>query len=118
AAQPATPAPTAGPRPAEALIRELHDSLSDEQKRAVVYPWDHGAGAGRLATRLRFFNTAFGRQVSQVYTRPQQELVRRIVRAICSDEEGFRRIATVVEHDNWRGSSWGGAGANLFGDPT
>ncbi len=42
---------------------------------------------------------------------------RRIARAICSDEEGFHRINTVVENDNWGRSSWGGVGANIFGDP-
>jgi Protein of unknown function (DUF3500) len=109
----------AAPRPAEALIREYFQGLNQEQRRAVVYPWNHGAGqGGQLATRLRMTNTAFGQRIGQILTAPQRELVQRIVRAICSDEEGFRRIATVVQNDNWGGSSWQGVGANIFGDPT
>src|SRR5262249_20716543 len=115
---PAQPAPAPVPRPAEALIQELYQGLTEAQRRSVVYPWDHGATQTQLPVPPRMFNQAYGQRASQVYTRPQQELIQRIVRAICSDEEGFRRIATVVEHDNWNNSAWQGVGSNIFGDPT
>jgi hypothetical protein len=115
---PAAPAARAA-KPAEALIQELYRGLTAEQRRTVVYPWDHGAtGRGQLPSRLRMYNQAFGRRSGQVYTAPQRELVQRIARAICADDEGFQRINTVVEHDNWGRSGWQGVGANIFGDPT
>lgn len=114
AAQPAARAT----KPAEALIQELHAGLTAEQRRSVVYPWNHGQSPSQLPVRLRMFNTPYGRTASQVYTRPQQELVQRIVRAICNGDEGFRRVNTVIEQDNWNRSSWGGVAGNIFGDPT
>src|SRR6516165_6196680 len=106
------------PRPAEALIRELYEGLTEAQRRAIVYPWNHGGGQGQLPVRLRMTNTAYGQRIGQALTAPQRELVQRITRAICADEEGFRRIATVIERDSWGGSSWQGIGANIFGNPT
>jgi hypothetical protein len=118
AAQQGTPqAPARAAKPAEALIQELYQGLTNAQRSSVVYPWNHGGGGNAIPTRHRMFNTAFGQQASQVYTAPQRELVQRIIRAICSDEEGFRRIATVIEQDNWNRSGWNGVGANIFGNP-
>ena len=114
-AQPAAQSATA-PRPAETLIRELYEGLNDTQKRAVVYPWDHGATQGQQAVRLRMTNAAYGQRIGQALTAPQREMVQRITRAICSDEEGFRRISTVIERDT--GGGWQGIGANIFGNPT
>jgi hypothetical protein len=115
AAQPGVPRLA---KPAEALIQELYRGLSADQRRDAVYAWDHGAGPGRLATRLRMFNGSLGRPIGQVYTRPQQELVQRIIRAICADDDGFNRIATVVRTDSFGRNSWQGAGGHIFGDPT
>jgi hypothetical protein len=112
----AKPAP--GSRPAEALIRELYEGLTEAQRRAVVYPWNHGAGQGQLPVRLRMTNNAYGQRIGQALTAPQRELVQRITRSICADEEGFRRIATVIERDSFGGSGWQGIGANIFGNPT
>src|SRR5947209_4748986 len=50
-AQPAPANRTA--KPAEALIQELFTGLSDEQKRQVVMPWNHGAAQNQLPTRMR-----------------------------------------------------------------
>lgn len=108
------PPPVRVPGPAEDLVRELHASLSDAQKRRVVLPWDHGAAAG-IPTRHRIFNSARGERISQVYTRPQQELITRILRSLCADDEGFRKINAVIETDN---PNMGVGGADIFGDPT
>lgn len=103
--------------PAEDLVRELFAGLSDAQKRQVVLPWDHGADSG-LPTRQRISNRARGQRISEVYTRPQTELVSRILRALCSDDEGYRKIENVIQNDNWNNSGIAGAGAEIFGDPT
>jgi len=110
--------PPRAAKPAEGLIRELFQSMTATQKQQVVHPWNHGAVGTQLPSRQRMYNRAFGRTIGDVFTRPQQELVQRILRSICSDDEGHRRITTVLESDNWNRSGFGGAGANIFGDPT
>jgi len=113
-----TPAAPRAAKPAEALIQELYTGLTAEQRRSVVYPWNHGQSPSQQPIRLRMYNTPYGRTASQVYTRPQQELVQRIVRSICNGDEGFGRVNTVIEQDNWNQSRWGGVGANIFGNPS
>jgi hypothetical protein len=114
-----TPAPDARQaRPAEALIRELHASLSDEQKRRVVLPWNHGAANGVLPTRMRYFNNAIftDRRIEDVYTPAQRELNQRILRGICNGEEGYRLISRGGTWDTTQ--SFERCGAYIFGDPT
>ncbi len=103
-------------KPAEDLVRELYASLSSDQKKDVVLAWDHGSEGGkRRPTRLRMFNAPIGKQIAKVYTRPQQELIERILRAICSDEDGYRRISRNGNFDT--SGSLAGCGATLFGEP-
>src|SRR4051794_7477262 len=88
-----TPRPARGSgKPAEALVRELYSGLSDEQRRAVCHAWDHGAGDNAIATRLRMYNAALGRRIGDIYTRPQQELIERILRSISSGDDGYQKI--------------------------
>ncbi len=113
---PATPAASTGPRPAEELIRELYTSLSADQRANVVKPWNHGAENGQgTPTRQRMYNAALGRRIGQVYTRPQQELCQRILRAIASDENGYRQLTRNGTFDGSR--SFEACGADIFGDP-
>src|SRR5262249_32666387 len=52
--------------------------------------------------------------IGQAYTRPQQELIERIMRSISSDDEGYRRLS---RNGNWdTGGGFQGCGANFFGD--
>jgi Protein of unknown function (DUF3500) len=118
AAQPAA-APRAA-RPAEALIRELYQGLTDEQRRRVVYPWDHTTTVRneRHTTRLGMYNSPIfsNHTIRAVYTRPQQELNERILRAISSDEEGYRRVTRNGTFD--ASGAFASCGAYIFGDPT
>jgi hypothetical protein len=104
------------PRPAEELIKELYTSLSESQKKELVHPWDHGSDEGR-PTRLNTFNRAvFNKRIADSYTKPQQELVQRTLKAILADEEAYERL---TRHNTWDNSgSFDGCGAVLFGDPT
>ncbi len=105
------------PKPAEGLIRELVSTLSEEQKRELILPFDHGAGMrNQPPTRLRTFNSAvLNKRIGQNYTPAQQELVRTIFKSILSSEEAYERI---TRHGRWDGSgSFEGNGAVLFGDP-
>ena len=91
--------PARAARPAESLIRELHAGLSEEQKRQVVLPWNHGAANG-TPTRLRMYNAAIfnNRRIEDVYTPAQRELCQRILKGICSGDDGFRLIINCNKH--------------------
>ena len=106
APNPAAAQPAKAPRPAEALIRELHAGLSADQKQRLVLPWNS-------TNRQRMYNAPMNVRISAVYTRPQQELLQRIMRAISSGEEGYNRLS---RGGNWdTGGGFGGCGANFFG---
>ncbi|MFL5343096.1 MAG: DUF3500 domain-containing protein [Gemmataceae bacterium] len=104
------PMPRTPNKAAEDLVKELFAGLTDGQKKAVVKPWDHPA------RRSVNPNKALDQKIGAVYTKPQQELVERIVRAIASDEKGWNQIT--------RGGTWDASrsfdqtGADIFGDPS
>jgi len=104
-------------KPAEALIQELYSSLRDEQKNQVVMPWNHGAADNQLPTRLRMYNAPINaHRIGTAYTRPQQELVERILKGIASGDEGYRKLTRGGDFDGAK--SLQGCGAYIFGDPT
>ncbi len=105
----------ATPKPAEGLIRELHATLSEDQKKALIQPYDHGASEGR-PTRQRTFNSAFNEKViAENYTKPQRELVQRIVRSILASDEALERLSRKGTWDD--SGSLEGCGAVMFGEP-
>jgi hypothetical protein len=104
------------PKPAEALIQELHTSLTDEQKKNVLLPFDHGAGKGKLPTRLGMYNSpVLNQKIGVVYTKGQQELIEKILRSMVSGEEGYRRISRNGTWDTT--GSLQNCGCVLFGAP-
>jgi len=113
----AEPAPAQkAAKPAEALIQELHSTLSESQKAQVVLPFNHGPKSG-LPTRMGMYNSAvMGKEIGKIYTKPQTELIERIVKATVSGDDGYRQIS--------RGGTWDASksfdrcGALIFGDPT
>jgi hypothetical protein len=116
-AQPAQPAARAAAKPAEALIRELYTGLTAEQRGRVVLAWNHGAGANSVATRLKMYNASLNQHnIGAVYTPAQRELNARILRAISSDEEGYRRVTRNGTFDG--SGAFDRCGAHIFGDPT
>jgi hypothetical protein len=105
-AQDAKPA-GASNKTAEELIKELYAGMSDDQKKAVVLPI---AAPGRM----KIYNAAIGKKIGEAYTKPQQELVGRIIRSIASGEEGWNQLS---RSGTWDGSkAFENCGANLFGD--
>src|SRR5262245_17598485 len=109
--KPAVTAPAKKPaKPAEALVKELFAGLSAEQKKAIVYPWED-------RRRLGMYNGPFAKEstIGKTYTKAQQELIERIVRAIASDEDGYRQLS---RNGTWDGShALENCGAYVFGDP-
>lgn len=109
----------AATKPAESLIRELFATLTADQKKAVALPWDHGVKEGKgTPTRLGMYNAAVNKQtvIKDAYTKPQQELLDRIFRAICSGEDGYRRLSRGGNFDN--SGAFENIGAAIFGEPT
>jgi hypothetical protein len=103
-------------KPAEALIRELYSTLSGDQKKATVLPWNEGLKDGKgLPLRLGMYNAPLRGRIGQVYTKPQQELIEQILKSICSGEEGYRRISRNNTFDS--SGSLQGCGATIFGEP-
>jgi Protein of unknown function (DUF3500) len=94
---------------AEDLVKELYATLDGEQKKAVVKPWDHPA---RKSVNP---NKALDKKIGAVYTKPQQELLERIVKAISSDDKGWHQITRAGTWD--ASKSFDQCGADIFGDP-
>lgn len=107
---PPAAAPVRQAAPAETLVQELYSTMTPEQRRTLVLPWDN-------AGRTQMVNAALnGQTIGASYTRPQQELIGRILRAICSDEEGYRRITRNNTFDN--SGSLERCGSHIFGNPS
>ncbi|HEV3028351.1 MAG TPA: DUF3500 domain-containing protein, partial [Planctomycetota bacterium] len=94
-------------RTAEELLRELYTGLTPDQKHAVILPLGS-------AERLQFHDQALGRKIGEMYTRTQQELLGRILRALSSGEEGWRQISRDGTWDESK--AFENCGAHLFGD--
>ena len=93
-------------KPAEALVRELYQGLSDEQKRQVCLRWDERVGnwneerrGPEPLARQRFFNAAIfpNRRIQNVYTPAQRELVERILRSIVGAVPEVRSDTVLTE---------------------
>jgi hypothetical protein len=109
------PAPRAA-RPAEALIRELYESLTEQQRTRVVLPFDHRVGNSQTPARLGMYNSSLNaNNIGAVYTPAQKELNERILRSISADEEGYRRVTRNGTYDNSR--TFDNCGAHIFGNP-
>lgn len=110
------PAEKRVPKPAEALIREFHASLSDDQKKQLVLPWDHKRNDGQL-TRLGTYNSAIlNKRIADHLTKPQQDLVKKTVQSILSDAEAWERITRNGSWDN--SGSFEHTGCAIFGEPS
>jgi hypothetical protein len=114
AGTPVTPSAGAA-RTAEALVQEFIAGLSADQRRQVVLPWDHTARGSRTPTRLRMTDVPFTRRIGELLSQPQQELVERILRALCAGEDGYRQLSRNGSFDDPNGVR--SIGINLFGDP-
>jgi hypothetical protein len=110
------PIPAKPDKPAEDLVKELYASLAEDQKKAVVLPWDHGAGNNKIPTRAGMYNAPIlGKKIGTNYTKAQQELIDKILRAMAADEEGYLRLSRDRTWDN--SGSLQNCGALLFGEP-
>jgi hypothetical protein len=110
-------APPRPARPAEDLVKELFGTLTAGQKRTVVLPYDHGQTRRSRATRLGMYNGPIKNiRIANTYTKAQQELVEKIVKAMSSGDDGYWQLSRKGGWDASR--SMGGCGALFFGEPT
>ena len=102
-------------QPAEALIKELYASLSEEQRSHNVYAYNHKAD-GKL-TRHGMYNAPYGgKKIGEQYSKTQQELIDRILKAMTRDEEGYIKITRGGRFDD--SDNLQGCGATCFGNAT
>src|SRR5271163_4149505 len=78
----AGPTPTS---PAETAVKRFYDSLKDEQKKTICFPFDHP-----LRTRINA-NWAITKPTLAEYTKEQQALVDEIFRNVTSPD-GYERF--------------------------
>lgn len=114
-AQAPAPAQRREATPAEGLVRELYQGLSEAQRRNLVYPWNHMTRG--TPSRLLTYNSAiFNKRLEGNYTPAQRDLVRRILRAVLSSDEAYTRIS---RNNNWdQTGGYEGNGCVIFGEPS
>jgi hypothetical protein len=101
-------------KPAEDLVKELFSDLNAEQKKDALFDFNEKGGPAGLK-RLGMYNASIATPIGKIYTKPQQELIDRIVRAIASGEDGYQKLSRNGTWDN--SSSLANCGAHFFGDP-
>ncbi len=94
---------------AEDQVKELFAGLSDDQKKIVVKPWNNPA------RRSVNPNKALDKTIGTVYSKTQQELIERIVKAISGGESGWNQITRAGTWD--ASKTFDACGADIFGDP-
>lgn len=102
---------------AEGLVFELFKSMSDDQKKKLVRPWDFGAQSGNgIPARLTTHNAAVGKSViGEEYDKKQVEILHRVFKAIGNGDEGYRRLSRGGTFDGSK--SFEGMGALTYGEP-
>jgi len=102
-------------RPAEDLIKELFTGIDADQKKQALMDYNEKGGPSGIK-RLGMYNSAAATPIGKIYTKPQQELIERIVKSMASDEKGYEQI---TRNGTWDASkSLDACGAHFFGDPT
>ncbi|MBI3465324.1 MAG: DUF3500 domain-containing protein [Planctomycetes bacterium] len=92
----------------ETAVKRLYGSLSEKQREAICFPWEHELrqkyGANWAITKP---------SIAEFFTKEQQETIREIFRGVTS-EEGYDRFVKQMDQD------YGGFGryhVAIFGEP-
>src|SRR5262249_35866158 len=101
-------------RAAEEMVRELYKGLTDDQKKSAVHAFDEG---GQVPRRMSLNpNRALAKRIGDVYSKPQQELIAKILQSLSSGEAGYKQFTRNGTFDG--SGSLQGCGCDIFGDPT
>lgn len=94
----------------ETLVKQLYDSLSEEQMKTIVFPFDHEL---RSEVDNNWFITK--PRVGKDFTKDQQQLILDIFRGVHSEEFADKAVEQ-VDHDN-RSKNLARCSIALFGKP-
>jgi hypothetical protein len=101
---------------AEAMVFELYGTMSADQKKQLVLPWDHKTGNQPLPARLMTANAAVGKSVIGLeYNKKQGEILHKIFKSISNGEEGYKRLSRNNGFDN--SGDFESIGAVIYGEP-
>ena len=108
----ATPAGKAAAKRAtsENLAATLYSSLSDVQRKAIVFPFDHP-----LRSKVDNNWNITDKKIFEFFTKDQQAMIREIFTGLHSPEYA-ERVLRQVEHDGGK-EGFGGCSIALFGEP-
>jgi hypothetical protein len=101
----AAPSPTST---AETAVKRFHDSLKDEQRKEICFPFDHP-----LRTRISANWAITKPRIQEFFTRDQQAILEEIFRGVLSPE-GFDKISKQLKEDD---GGFGRYHVALFGTP-
>lgn len=91
----------------ETLVQQLHGSLNDEQKKTIVFPFDHELRSA-INNNWHITKTRLDRD----FNKDQQDLIRQIFNGLHSPEWAEKVVAQ-IDHDG----GFGGSSIALFGEP-
>ncbi len=95
----------------ETLVVQLYKSLSEEQRKAICFPFDHPL-RGKVDNNWHIVKPTVGKFL----TADQQDLVKQIFIGLHS-EQYAKKVLEQVEHDNEDDGGFGGCAVALFGEP-
>jgi hypothetical protein len=99
------------PASSETLVATLYQSLTEEQRRAVCFPFDHP-----LRSRVDNNWQVTEKSVASFFNRDQQQMIREIFLGLHAPEYA-QRVLKQVEHDSGAEGFAGGSSIALFGSP-
>lgn len=79
---------------AETAVTEFFKTLTNDQKKVLCFPFEHDL-RHRISANWHVTEPTLGQSF---YTSPQREMIRRIVKGLCS-EEGYERVTRQVDED-------------------
>ena len=94
----------------ETLVATLFQSLSEEQRKVIAFPFDHP-----LRSKVDNNWMITDKKISEFYTKDQQAMIREIFLGLHNPEYADK-VMQQVEHDGGK-EGFGGSSIALFGEP-
>jgi len=95
----------------ETLVSSLYKTLSDEQRKAVCFAFDHP-----LRSKVDNNWHVTDKKISEFFAKDQQDLIKQIFLGLHSPEYA-QTVYHQVEHDGGNAGGFGGTSIALFGEP-
>jgi hypothetical protein len=83
-------------KPAETYVKLFYESLTQEQRKIMLFPFDHPLRK-KVANNWNIVDEAAG-AIGKLYTADQKELIRQIFRGVTS-EDGYQRFQKQMQDD-------------------